>query len=61
MVLDAIISKLANKLGLNKTIVYLSQTAFGYISINSLTILMVSIAMGSSQKDLSIYASHVLR
>jgi len=39
----------------------LSQTSFGYISINSLMILMVSKAMESPQKDLSINASHVLR
>jgi len=39
----------------------LSQTSFDHISINSLMILMASIAMESLQKDLSIGASHVLR
>jgi len=37
------------------------QTSFGHITINSLMILMVSRAMESPQKDLSISASHVLR
>ena len=40
---------------------YLSQTSFSYISINSLTILMVSKATESPQKDLSINTSHVSR
>jgi len=39
----------------------LSQTSFSYISINSLTIFMVSIAMKSSWRDLIIDANHVLR
>ena len=39
----------------------LSQTSFDHISINSLMILMASIAMESLQKDLLIGASHVLR
>ena len=38
-----------------------SQTSFSHISINSLTILTVSKAMESPQKDLLIDASHVLR
>jgi len=38
-----------------------SQTSFGHISINFLTILTVSIAMESPQKDLSINASHISR
>ena len=37
------------------------QTSFGHISINSLTILMVSMAPKSPWKDLSIDTSHVLR
>jgi len=37
----------------------ISQTSFGYISINSSIILTVLIAMESPQKDLSI--SYVLR
>jgi len=37
----------------------LSQTSFSQISINSLTILMVSIAPESPWKDLSINTSHV--
>jgi len=40
---------------------FMSQTSFGHISINSLTILTVSKAMESPQKDLLINASHVLR
>jgi len=40
-------------------ILILSQTSFGYISINSSTIFTVSMAMESPQKDLSINASHV--
>ena len=39
----------------------MSQTLFSHISINSLTILIVSKAMESSQKDLLINASHVSR
>jgi len=39
----------------------LSQTSFGHIFINSSTILTVSMAMESPQKNLSIDASHVLR
>jgi len=39
----------------------MSQTSFGHISINSLTILMVSKAMKSPQKDLSINASYISR
>ena len=39
----------------------LSQTSFGHISINSLTILMVSKTTESPQKDLSNNASHVSR
>jgi len=39
----------------------MSQTSFGYISINSLTILTVLMVTISPQKDLSIHASHVLR
>ena len=39
----------------------LSQNSFGHISINSLMILMVSKATESSQKDLLINTSHVLR
>jgi len=38
-----------------------SQTSFGHISINSLTIITVSKATESPQEDLSIDASHVLR
>ena len=38
-----------------------SQTSFGHISINSLMILMVSMAIESPQKDLSINVSHVSR
>jgi len=38
-----------------------SQTSFGHISINSSTILMVSKATESPQKDLLINASHILR
>jgi len=37
------------------------QTSFGYISINSLAILMVLIAMESPQENLLIDASYVLR
>jgi len=37
----------------------LSQTSFSQISINSLTILMVSMAPESPWKDLSINTSHV--
>jgi len=39
----------------------LLQTLFGHISINSLTILMVSKATESPQKDLLINVNHVLR
>jgi len=39
----------------------MSQTSFGHISINSLTILTVSMTTESPQKDLSINVSHVLR
>jgi len=39
----------------------MSQTSFGYISINSLMIPIVSTAMESSQKDLLINTSHVSR
>jgi len=39
----------------------MSQTSFSYISINSLTILMVLMAMESPQKDLLINISHVLK
>jgi len=42
-------------------IIKVSQTSFGHISINSLTILMVSMAMESPKKDLLIDASHILR
>jgi len=42
-------------------VLILSQTSFSYISINSLTILMVLKAMESPQKDLLINASHVLK
>jgi len=42
-------------------ITILSQTSFGHISINYLTILTVLMAMESPQKDLSINASHVSR
>ena len=38
-----------------------SQTSFGHISINYLTILIVSKAMESPQKNLLINASYVLR
>ena len=37
----------------------LSQTSFGYISINSSAILTVSMATESPWKDLSINTSHV--
>ena len=40
---------------------FLSQTLFGHISINSSTILTVSKATESPQKDLFINASHVLK
>ena len=39
----------------------LSQTSFGHISINSSTILMVSMVLESPYKDLLIDTSHVLR
>ena len=39
----------------------MSQTSFSHISINSLTILTISKATESPQKDLSINASHVSR
>jgi len=39
----------------------MSQTLFGHISINSLLILMVSVATESPQKDLLIDASNVSR
>jgi len=39
----------------------MSQTSFSHISINSLTILMVLMAMESPQKDLWINISHVLK
>ena len=39
----------------------LSQTSFGYISINSSTILIVSTATESPWKDLLIDTSHVLK
>jgi len=39
----------------------MSQTSFSHISINSLTILMVLMAMESPQKDLLINISHVLK
>jgi len=39
----------------------MSQTSFGHISINSLTILMVSRTTESPQKNLSINASYILR
>ena len=39
----------------------LSQTSFGYISTNSLTILIVLTATESPWKDLSIDTSHVLK
>ena len=39
----------------------MSQTSFGHISINSLTILTALIAMESPWKYLLIDASHVLR
>jgi len=39
----------------------MSQTSFGYISTNSLTILMVSMAMESPWKDLFIDTSHTLK
>jgi len=41
--------------------VLLSQTSFSHISINSLSILMVSMAMESPQKNLLIDVSHILR
>jgi len=41
--------------------VIMSQTSFGHISINSLSILTVLMAMESSWKDLSIDTSHVSR
>jgi len=41
--------------------ILLSQTSFGHISINSSSILIVSMAMESPRKDLSIDTSHVLR
>jgi len=37
------------------------QTLFGHISINSLTILTVLMAMESPQKDLLINTSHILK
>jgi len=37
---------------------HLSQTSFGHISTNSLTILTVSMATESPWKDLSIDTSH---
>ena len=40
---------------------FLSQTSFGHISINSSTILIVSTATKSPWKDLSINASYVSR
>ena len=40
---------------------YLSQTSFGHISINSQSILTVSMATESPWKDLSIGTSHVSR
>jgi len=39
----------------------MSQTSFGYISINSSMILMVSMATESPQNNLLINASYVLR
>jgi len=39
----------------------LSQTSFGHISINSLTILTVSKATESPKKDLLIDTSHISR
>jgi len=45
----------------NNNTIKVSQTSFGHISINSLMILIVSMAMESSQKDLLINASHVSR
>jgi len=39
----------------------LSQTSFGHISINSLMILTVSMAVESPQKDLLIDTSYVSR
>jgi len=39
----------------------LSQTSFGHISINSLSIPTVSIATESPWKDLSIGTSHALK
>ena len=39
----------------------LSQTSFGHISINSSTILTVSMAMESPWKDLLINTSHILK
>jgi len=38
-----------------------TTTSFSHISINSSTILMVLMAIGSPQKDLLINTSHVLR
>jgi len=43
------------------SIVHLSQTLFGHISINSSMILIVLKATKIPQKDLLIDASHVLR
>ena len=54
--------KVCHKLHLDLSLlILLSQTSFGHISINSLTILTVSMATESPQKDLSINTSHVSR
>jgi len=45
----------------NIDIEIVSQTSFGHISINSLTILTVLMALESPQEDLSIDTSHVSR
>jgi len=42
-------------------VVNMSQTSFGHISINSLTIIMVLMATESPQRDLLINASHISR
>jgi len=48
-------------LNIPELVLYLSQTSFGHISINSLSILTVSTATESPWKDLSIDTSHISR
>jgi len=50
-----------SEVGTTKSWSCLSQTSFGHISINSLTILTVSIATESPQKDLLVDASYISR